>query len=174
MNENYERTKSASIKRRQKAKTESSIRNSNLNLSQNSKLSKELPLFKNEMDRDYFQWGATAEIMAIIRRRRKSPETLRVVERWLEISRPGTMRRKFDMNAQRQMWVPSRPNKRSHEEIAEIDGELLTRATRFGAGYQPLEERVEEEQEPQQPENIEDTEQDSEGESQVITSPSST
>ena len=120
------------------------------------------------MDRDYFQWGATAEIMAIIRRRRKSPETLRLVERRLEISRPGTMRRKFDMNAQRQIWVPSRPNKRSREEIAEIDGELLTRANRFGAGYQPLEERVEEEQEPQQPENIEDTEQESEGESQVI------
>ena len=35
-------------------------------------------------------------------------------------------------------------------------------------GYQPLEERVEEEQEPQQPETIEDTEQESEGESQVI------
>ena len=80
------------------------------------------------------------------------------------------MRRKFDMNAQRQIWVPSRPNKRSREEIAEIDGELLTRANRFGRGYRPLEEQVEEQQEPQQqqPEIIEDTEQESEGESQVI------
>ena len=41
-------------------------------------------------------------------------------------------------------------------------------ANRFGGGYQPLEERTEEEQEAQQPELIEDTEQESEGESQVI------
>ena len=108
--------------------------------------------------------------METIRRRRKNPETLRLVERRLEMSRPGTMRRKFDMNAQRQIWVPSRPNKRSREEIAKIDGELLTRANRFGGGYQPLEEQVGEQQEPQQqqPETIEDTEQESEGESQVI------
>ena len=86
------------------------------------------------MDREYIHWGATAEIMEIIGRRRKSPETLRLVERRLEISRPGTMRRKFDMNAQRQFWVPSRPNKMCREEIAEIDGELLSRANRFGGG----------------------------------------
>ena len=94
------------------------------------------------MDRDYFHWSATAEVMEIIRRRRKSPETLRLVERRLEISRPGTMRRKFDMNAQRQIWVPSRPNKRSRQKTAEIDGELLTRANRFGGEYQPLEYRI--------------------------------
>ena len=110
------------------------------------------------MDRDYFHWGATAEIMEIIRKRRKNPETLRLVERFLEISRPGTMRRNFDMNAQRQIWVPSRPNKRSREEIAEIDGGLLSRANRFGGGYRPLEEKgeEEEEQETQQPEILEE------------------
>ena len=100
------------------------------------------------MDREYFHWGATTEIMEIIRRRRKSPETLRLVERRLEISRPGTMRRKFDMNAQRQIWVPSRPNKRSREEIAEIDGELLSRANRLGGGYQPIEDRTAEDEDP--------------------------
>ena len=125
-------------------------------------------MFRSEMDRDYFHWSATADIMEIMRRQRKSPETLRLVERRLEISRPGTMRRKFDMNAQRQVWVTSRPNKRSCEEIAEIDGELLSRANRFGGGFQHLEERKEEEQEVQQPEIIEDTEQETEGESQVI------
>ena len=72
------------------------------------------------------------------------------------------------MNAQRQIWVPSRPNKRSRQEIAEIDGEWLTRANRFGGGYQPLEEKIEEEQEAPQPEMVEETEQESEGESQVI------
>ena len=119
------------------------------------------------MDRDYFHWGATTEIMEIIRRRRKSSETLRLVERRLEISRPGTLRRKIDLNAQRQIWVPSRPNKRSRQEIAEIDGELLTRAKRFGGGYQPLEERREEQEAPQA-EMAEETEQESEGESQII------
>ena len=139
------------------------VRKRNRNPSQN------LPLFRTEMDRDYFHWGATAEKMEIIRRRRKSPETLRLVERRLEISRPGTLRRKFDINAQRQIWVPSRPNKRSRQEIAEIDGELLTQTNRFGGGYQPLEDRIEdEEQEPQQPEKIEEAEPESEGESQII------
>ena len=65
------------------------------------------------MDRDYFHWGATAEIREIIRKRRISPEFPRLVERQLEISRPGTMRRKIDLNAQRQIWVPSRANERS-------------------------------------------------------------
>ena len=164
MNKMNKQTNSAPNKRQRKAQTESSIRYLNSNSNQNSNLLNNLPLFKNEMDRDYFHWGATAEIMEIIRRRRKSPETLRLVERRLEISRPGTMRRKFDMNAQRQIWVPSRPNKRSRQEIAEIDGELLTRANRFGGGYQPLEERMEEIQETPQPEMAEETEQESEGE----------
>ena len=46
----------------------------------------------------------------------------------------------------------------------------MTRANRFGGGCRPLEKQVEEQEEPQQqqPEVIEDTEQESEGESQVI------
>ena len=167
VNKNNEQAKSASNKPRQKAKTESSIRNLNLNLTPNSKLPNELSLFKSEINRDCFHCGATAEVMEIIRRRRKNPETLRLVERRLEIARAGTMRPKFDMNAQRQIQVPTMPNKRSRKEIAEIDGEMLSRANRFAGGYQPLEERTEEEQEAQQPEKIGDTEQKSEGESQV-------
>ena len=127
VNKNRDQAKFTSNNSREKLKPESKIRNVTLhqNSISNSNL---LQPFKNEMDREYFHWGATTEIMEIIRRRRRSPETLRLVERRLEISRPGTMRRKFDMNAQRQIWVPSRPNKRSREEIAEIDGELLSRA----------------------------------------------
>ena len=168
MNKINKQTNSASNKRQRKTKTERSIPNLNSNSNQNSNLLNNFPLVMREMDRDYFHWGATAKIMEIIRRRRKSPETLRLVERRLEISRPGTMRRKFDMIAQRQVWVPSKPNKRSCQEIAEIDGELLTRVNRFGGGYQPLEERIEEEQEAPQPEMVEETEQESEGESQVV------
>ena len=64
---------------------------------------------------------------------------------------------------------PLKAKKRSREEIAELDGELLTRANSFGGGCQPLEERVEEEeQEQQQPEIIEEAEPESEGESQII------
>ena len=111
------------------------------------KLQIELPLRKfqtlqtssaEEMDRDYFHWGATAEIMEINGRREKSPETRRLVERRLEIARPDMMRRRYDQNAQRTIRVPSRPKKRSREEIAEIDGELIQRANRLGGGYQPM------------------------------------
>ena len=82
---------------------------------------------------------------------------------------------KFDMNVQRQIWVPSRPNKRSRDEIAEIDRELLSRANRFGGGYQPLDDRIADldnnnnNNNQQQPEIIEEeNEPDSEGESQII------
>ena len=53
------------------------------------------------MDRDNLHCGATPEIIAI-KRSRKSPEILRLVERRLDTSRPESLRRKFDMNAQRQ------------------------------------------------------------------------
>ena len=126
------------------------------------------------MDGYYFYWCTSAEIMEIIRRRRKSPEILRLVERRLEISRPCTMRRKIDKNAQRQIWVPSRPNKRSRE-IAEIDGKLLSLANRFGGRYLPLDDGIAEEDDldnnnnQQQLEVIEEeNEPDSEGESQII------
>ena len=94
---------------------------------------RKLPLpTSEEMDREYFHRGTTTEIMEIIQRREKSPETRRLVERPLEIARTGMMRRRYDQNAQRRIWVPSQPNKRSREEVAEIDGELIQRANRLG------------------------------------------
>ena len=65
------------------------------------------------------------------------------------------------------IFTPSRPNKRSREEIAEIDAELTQRANRIGGGYRPILE--EEENEPEAPEegelqteqNTVDTEEDS-------------
>ena len=89
---------------------------------------------EEEMDRYYFLWGATAQIMEIIRRSENSPKTRRLVERRLEIARPGTMRRRYDQNAQRTILVPSRPNKRSREKIAELDRELIQRASKLGGG----------------------------------------
>ena len=65
------------------------------------------------------------------------------------------------------IFTPSRPNKRSQEEIAEINAELTQRANRIGGGYRSIQE--EEEDEPEAPEegelqaeqNTMDTEEDS-------------
>ena len=84
------------IKRPENFKTVST----NQNLNSNSNSPPNLPLLRKELDREYFHWVATAEVMEAIRRKRKSPETLRLVERSMNISRPGPMRRKFGMNAQ--------------------------------------------------------------------------
>ena len=73
------------------------------------------------MDRE--NWGATREIMKMIRKRNNSPEARRLVEQRNALSRPGTMRRRYDHQTQRTVFAPSRPNKRSREEIAEIVAE---------------------------------------------------
>ena len=118
-----------------------------------------------EMDRDNFNhWGATREIMEIIRRRNKIPETRRLVELRNNLSKPGTLRRRYDPHTQRTIFAPTRPNKRSREEIAEIDAELIQRKSRLGGGYHPLTEETgepenteEDEIEPEQPETEEDS-----------------
>ena len=117
----------------------------------------------DKIDREnFYHWGATREIMEIIRRRNNSPETRRLVDQRIALSIPGTLRRRYDHQNQRTIFAPSRPNKRSREEIADIDAELMRRANRLGGGYQPLQEETENnpeegeiEQEP------EDTEEDS-------------
>ena len=39
----------------------------------------------------FYHWGASREIMEIIRRRRENPDTRRLVERRETLARPGTM-----------------------------------------------------------------------------------
>ena len=85
-----------------------------------------------------------------------------LVDQRIALSRPGTLRRRYDHKSQRTIFAPSRPNKRSREEIADIDAELMRRANRLGGSYQPLQDETENnpeevkiEQEP------EDTEEDS-------------
>ena len=114
-----------------------------------------------------YHWEATREIMDIIRKRNKSPETRRLVEGREALAKPGTMRKRYDTQSQRMVFTPSRPNTRSREEIAEIDAELTQRAHRIGGGYRPLQPE-EEEEEPEAPEegelqteNTVDTEEDS-------------
>ena len=70
--------------------------------------------------------------MDIIRKRNKSPETRRLVELRKALSKPGTLRRGYDPHTQRTIFAPTRSNKRSREEIAEIDSELLQRTHRPG------------------------------------------
>ena len=93
---------------------------------------------------NFYHWGATREIMEIIRRRNNSLETRRLVEQRNQLSRPGTLRRRYDQYTQRTVFAPSRPNKRSREEIAEIDAEIMRRANRLGGGYQPITEEQDE------------------------------
>ena len=88
--------------------------------------------------------------MEIIRRRNKSPETRRLVERREALAKPGTMRRRYDTQSQKMIFTPSRPNKRSRQEIAEIDTELTQRANRIGGGYRLI-QAEEEEEEPEAP-----------------------
>ena len=76
---------------------------------------------------NFYHWGATREIMDIIRRKNNSPETRRVVEQRNALYRPVTLRRRYDHQTQRTVFAPSGPNKRSREEIAEIDAELIRR-----------------------------------------------
>ena len=115
-----------------------------------------------EKPRKLLSLGATREIMDIIRRRNNSPETRRLIEQRNALSRPGTLRCRYDHQTQRTVFPPSRPNKRSREKIAEIDAEIMRRANRLGGGYQPIQEEPEENTEEgginQEPE---DTEEDS-------------
>ena len=76
----------------------------------------------------------------IIRRRNNSPETRRLVEQRNTLSRPGTLRRRYDHQTERTVFAPSRPNKRSSEEIAETDAELIRRANRLGGLEDGLED----------------------------------
>ena len=118
------------------------------------------------MDREnFYHWGATREIMEIIRRRNNSPETHRLVEQKNQLSRPGTLRRRYDHYTQRTVFAPSRSNKRSREEIAEIDAEIMRRANRLGGGYQPMTDEKDEPEELQEEGELEientETEEDS-------------
>ena len=70
------------------------------------------------------------------------------------------------------IFTPSRPNKRSREEVAEIDAELTQRANLIGGGYRPIQEEEEDEPEAPEPEErelqIEQNTVDTEGDSVIM------
>ena len=85
-----------------------------------------------------------------------------MIEQRNALSRPGDLRRRYDHRTQRTVFAPSRLNKRSREEIAEINVDIMRRANKLGGGYQQIQEEPEENPEEgdinQEPE---DTEEDS-------------
>ena len=82
------------------------------------KSSNQIPKLQNlntevtEMDREnIYHWGATREIVEIIRRRNNSPETRRLIEQRNKLSWQGTLRYRYDHYTQLTVFAPSRPNK---------------------------------------------------------------
>ena len=52
-----------------------------------------------------YDWGATREIMDLIGKRNKSPETRRLVERREALAKPGTMRRRYDTQSKDDIYT---------------------------------------------------------------------
>ena len=53
-----------------------------------------------------YHWGADDEIMTIMKRREKSPETTELVRRRIELARPGAMRPQWNKNLGRKIYLP--------------------------------------------------------------------
>ena len=68
-----------------------------------------------------YHWGADQEIMTIINKRDKSPETLALVTRRIELAKPGAIRLLWNKNLGREIYVPRRPEENERREIKRID-----------------------------------------------------
>ena len=62
-------------------------------------------------------WGADDDIMAVINRRDKSPETAELVRRRIQLARPGVMRPHWNKNLGREIYIPRRPEEDERREI---------------------------------------------------------
>ena len=80
-------------------------------------------------NRNNYHWGATNEIMEIIRNREQSPETQKLVRRRTEIVKPGALRIKRDSQGN-EHWIPRRPDANGRREVVEIDLKLIERKRR--------------------------------------------
>ena len=72
-------------------------------------------------DKFKYHWGADDEIMKIINRRDNSPETQELVERRIELTRPGHMRHHWHKKLEREILLPRRPDDVDRKEIKRID-----------------------------------------------------
>ena len=76
-----------------------------------------------------YHWGADQEIMAIINRRDKSPETSELVTRQIELAKPGAIGPHWNKNLGSEIYVPRRPEERERREIKRIDLQLKKKKT---------------------------------------------
>ena len=78
-------------------------------------------------------------MMKIINRRDISPETQELVERGIELTRPGHMRHHWRKKLEREILLPRRPDDVDRKEIKRIDIRLRrkeeNRVTHIGGGY---------------------------------------
>ena len=78
-------------------------------------------------------------MIRIIQRRDTSAETRDLIERGIELAKPGNMRHHYNKRLQRQILVPRRPDKEERKEIKRIDTRLKRkkehRITHIGGGY---------------------------------------
>ena len=82
---------------------------------------------ENSFSYEHHHWGANKKIMDNINERRKSPETLRLVERRQVITKWSSLWFKFDSIFRPNLWVPRPRDKRKRDEVAATDLELLSR-----------------------------------------------
>ena len=84
-----------------------------------------------------YHWGADQEIMTIINKRDKSPETLALVTKRIELAKPGAIRLLWNKNLGREIYVPRRPEENERREIKRIDLTLKRKKIEphIGGGY---------------------------------------
>ena len=72
-------------------------------------------------DKLKYHWGADNVIMKIINRRDNSPEAKELVEKRLELTRPGHMRHHWHKKLEREILLPKIPDDVDRKEIKRID-----------------------------------------------------
>ena len=106
-------------------------------------------------------WGADDDIVAIINKRDKSPETAELVRRRKQLARPGVMRPYWNKNLRREIYIPRRPEEDERREIKRIDIQLRRkiRESHNGGGYfQNFGDEISQEQNTEQQQQTERTE----------------
>ena len=68
-----------------------------------------------------YHWGADDEILEIINRRDNSLETKELIQKRIELTRPGHMRHQWHKKLERDILLPRRPDDVDKKEIKRID-----------------------------------------------------
>ena len=109
-----------------------------LTMDKNNNNNRQIPDRSALNDKLKYHWGADDEIMKIINRRDNSPETQELVERRIELIRPGHMRHHWHKKLEREILLPRRPDDVDRKQLKRIDIRLRrkeNRVTHIGGGY---------------------------------------